>query len=428
MPPMEDGAQMGVKTSLVGLNTVEAMKRKQAHKRRGVSGAASSAFLQTPEQFLEALDRTQYVTDVILQPADRSRKRGADYEDRLDYRLQTLGVDKVASNEEEDIGESWHQPVAKLSLEKKVFATLRRQEGKHLYAVDFCTRTYPCKITIECWSMADSSGVRFYVKKGELPTPASFDWWSPGNGKIEIGADDAADQFGKYYITVLAMGSNATYMLTARYAVHRPPVATEHTRAAERMVKDSVKRHISQSSQRAFASRYGRKTMSADHRDKLQPRPRLRGPRDLGVGGQRTTPVTAGFSAHGTSTTTCISQRPASGVSPDPARQELFSDPKISPEAEKVLSHSRLQCSEPLLHDSVFVFTSCRECQDQLIPTAHSCIYMYSYADPAPRKCRNWLQESVTSLRKSSWDERRSHLRLHPAQSRSRQVRLIRQD
>ena len=104
MPPMEDGAQMGVKTSLVGLNTVEAMKRKQAHKRRGVSGAASSAFLQTPEQFLEALDRTQYVTDVILQPADRSRKRGADYEDRLDYRLQTIGVDKVASNEEVGFG------------------------------------------------------------------------------------------------------------------------------------------------------------------------------------------------------------------------------------------------------------------------------------------------------------------------------------
>ena len=381
MPPMDDGcesAQMGVKTSLVGLNTVEAMKRKQAHQRRGVSGAESSAFLQTPEQFLEALDRTQYVTNVILQPADRSRKHGANYEDRLDYRLQTLGVDKVASNEEEDIGESWHQPVAKLSLEKKVLATLRRQEGKHLYAVDFCTRTYPCKITIECWSMANSSSVRFYVKKGELPTPASFDWWSPGNAKIEIGADDAADQFGKYYITVLAMGSNATYMLTARYAVHRPPVATEHTRAAERMVKDSVKHHISQSSQRAFASRYGRKTMPADHRDKLQPRPRLRGPHELGAGGQRMTPVTSEFSSHGTSTTTCISQRPAFGVSPDHARQELSSHPKNSPEDEKVSSHSRLQCSETLSHDSVFMFTSCRECQDQFIPTAHRRTYMYS--------------------------------------------------
>jgi len=245
-----------LKTWRAGINEASALSTKNSHKRRGFT------LRQTPHQFMEALERTNTLVDIIRQPSPFS----AGPRERLEHRLEHL-----ISEQQEEEEETASRKIKTLQLEGKVLARIHKIDGMHFYCIDFPQRAQPCALHIEVWSATDSSAIRFYVSRSDVPTPSSFDWWSPTNSRLTIAPDDPRFQHGTYWITIAALGSNARYRLVCNSHMQRPVFSTVHKKAAEKMVKKGVMDYLKASQSRMMDSRNSSKPLRPAYREQYRP-------------------------------------------------------------------------------------------------------------------------------------------------------------
>lgn len=252
-----------LRSRTAGLGESDVARAKASQKIRRTPGHEKRfrSLRQKPQDFVETLERTKHLVDIIRHPTPI----GAGSEERLEHRLEHLIGESIV-DEQAIITKT----VKVVRLGNKVFANIAKADGKHWYCVDFPARPHACELKIEIWSNTDSNGVRFYVDRHDTPTPASFDWWSPGNASITIGPDDKRFQFGRYWITVVAMGTDARYMLHCAYNIHRPPVRTVHDKVAEKLLKTGVKEHVLASNERYEVSRNSTKCLGTAFREQFK--------------------------------------------------------------------------------------------------------------------------------------------------------------
>jgi hypothetical protein len=244
-----------LKTWRAGINEAAALSTKNSHKRRGFT------LRQTPHQFMEALERTNTLVDIIRQPSPFN----AGPSERLEHRLEHL----ISEQQEEEETES--RKIKTLQLEGKVLARIHKIDGMHFYCIDFPQRAQPCALHIEVWSATDSNAIRFYVSRSDVPTPSSFDWWSPTNSRLTIAPDDPRFQYGTYWITIAALGSNARYRLVCNSHMQRPVFSTVHNKAAEKIVKKGVMDYLKASQSRMLDSRNNSKPLRPAYREQYRP-------------------------------------------------------------------------------------------------------------------------------------------------------------
>jgi len=139
-----------LRTRRAHVNEVAALSMRNSHKRRG------HTLRQTPHQFMEALERTKTLVDIIRQPTPF----GAGPSDRLEHRLENL-----ISEQEEEEEETESRKVKTLQLENKTFAVIHKIDGMHFYSIDIPRRGQPYALTVEVWSATDSNAVRLYVSR-----------------------------------------------------------------------------------------------------------------------------------------------------------------------------------------------------------------------------------------------------------------------
>ena len=140
-----------LKTRRAGLSETGVRRAKNSHKMRG------QAIKQTPHQFMDALEKTKTVVDIIRQPTPL----GGAYHQRLEHRLEHL-IGEGVEGDPEDVETG---KIKVLPLEKKTFATIQTADGQHVYCVDFPKRRHKCEFKIEIWSATESNGIRFYVSR-----------------------------------------------------------------------------------------------------------------------------------------------------------------------------------------------------------------------------------------------------------------------